>query len=146
MNAGLGWYADPEDEAQERFWNGSMWTDQRRPAREGARPTPGPMVTAPRTASASTSLSTIAGFCYFIAVVMVIGAAAAGWALLTYKTCGVNPFDNSLDCSYQETHPYSTEGYIAIAGGLVQALVVAFVGYTAAETGKLRAAAEVLDR
>ena len=32
MDDGPGWFADPEDEAQERYWNGSAWTDRVRPA------------------------------------------------------------------------------------------------------------------
>ena len=31
MDNGPGWFADPEDEAQERYWNGSTWTDRVRP-------------------------------------------------------------------------------------------------------------------
>src|SRR5438445_10099522 len=26
-----GWYDDPEDPAQQRYWDGNAWTDQRRP-------------------------------------------------------------------------------------------------------------------
>ncbi|HEY9337764.1 MAG TPA: RDD family protein [Kribbella sp.] len=32
-----GWYNDPEDPNQERYWDGSAWTDQRRP-QEGPAP------------------------------------------------------------------------------------------------------------
>ena len=29
VNAGPGWYYDPEDEAIYRYWNGEQWTDHR---------------------------------------------------------------------------------------------------------------------
>lgn len=32
MDNGPGWFPDPEDEAQERYWSGSAWTDRVRPA------------------------------------------------------------------------------------------------------------------
>jgi len=32
MDDGPGWLSDPEDEAQERYWSGSAWTDRVRPA------------------------------------------------------------------------------------------------------------------
>ncbi len=32
MDNGPGWLPDPEDEAQERYWSGSAWTDRVRPA------------------------------------------------------------------------------------------------------------------
>jgi len=32
MDNGPGWLPDPEDEAQERWWSGSAWTDRVRPA------------------------------------------------------------------------------------------------------------------
>jgi hypothetical protein len=32
MDNGPGWMADPDHEAQERYWDGSGWTDQVRPA------------------------------------------------------------------------------------------------------------------
>ena len=31
MDTGAGWLPDPEHEDQERYWNGSAWTDQVRP-------------------------------------------------------------------------------------------------------------------
>jgi hypothetical protein len=35
MDNGPGWLPDPEDAAQERYWNGSAWTDRVRPAGKG---------------------------------------------------------------------------------------------------------------
>ena len=32
MDSGPGWLPDPEDENQERYWSGSVWTDRVRPA------------------------------------------------------------------------------------------------------------------
>ncbi len=37
-----GWYADPENPGQERWWNGASWSDHRRPA-PGAVPPPPPV-------------------------------------------------------------------------------------------------------
>lgn len=33
-----GWYQDPENPAGERWWNGSGWSDEKRPATTGAAP------------------------------------------------------------------------------------------------------------
>lgn len=33
--APAGWYVDPDDEALQRFWNGSRWTNSRMPRGEG---------------------------------------------------------------------------------------------------------------
>lgn len=35
-----GWYADPENAAGERWWNGSGWSDHKRPATTGAAAPP----------------------------------------------------------------------------------------------------------
>ena len=35
MDNGPGWLPDPEHEDQERYWNGSEWTDRVRPAGKG---------------------------------------------------------------------------------------------------------------
>ncbi|MEV0283330.1 RDD family protein [Kribbella sp. NPDC050820] len=37
MSSPAGWYDDPEDQSQERYWDGSTWTDNRRP-RQGPPP------------------------------------------------------------------------------------------------------------
>jgi hypothetical protein len=37
-----GWYADPSDSSQQRYWDGSQWTDQRQPM----PPAPAPGTTA----------------------------------------------------------------------------------------------------
>lgn len=45
-----GWYADPEDPAGERWWNGSGWSDHKRAATVGADAAPGdevPRIPAP---------------------------------------------------------------------------------------------------
>lgn len=31
-SAAPGWYPDPEDASQQRYWDGAQWTDQRQPA------------------------------------------------------------------------------------------------------------------
>jgi hypothetical protein len=33
-----GWYADPEDPSQQRYWDGSTWTEHRAPAAQPAQP------------------------------------------------------------------------------------------------------------
>lgn len=37
-NPVAGWYADPENPAGERWWNGSSWSDSRRPSTQAAVP------------------------------------------------------------------------------------------------------------
>ena len=41
MSFPAGWYDDPQDSAQQRYWDGGFWTDYRRP-REGPPPYPPP--------------------------------------------------------------------------------------------------------
>jgi len=48
-----GWYDDPEDAAQLRYWDGARWTDERRP-RETPPPPP-PAAPAPSAWSAGTA-------------------------------------------------------------------------------------------
>lgn len=36
MTVGPGWFPDPEDAAQLRYWDGQGWTDQRSPAQPAA--------------------------------------------------------------------------------------------------------------
>ncbi len=38
MDSAPGWLPDPEREDQERYWNGSSWTDRVRPAGKGRSP------------------------------------------------------------------------------------------------------------
>lgn len=45
-----GWYADPENPASERWWNGSGWSEQKRPA-SVAPETPGPAPAGPPAAA-----------------------------------------------------------------------------------------------
>ncbi|WBQ04588.1 RDD family protein [Kribbella sp. CA-293567] len=40
MSFPAGWYDDPQDPTQQRYWDGGFWTDYRRP-REGPPPYPG---------------------------------------------------------------------------------------------------------
>jgi len=46
-----GWYKDPEDEALQRFWNGSRWTNSRMPMNTGValegQPLPDPAAAGP---------------------------------------------------------------------------------------------------
>lgn len=65
-----GWYDDPEDAAQLRYWDGSAWTAQRRPR---DLPPPPPPLTPP--AVPNVPLGTAAS----IAAAGVAGAGPAGW-------------------------------------------------------------------
>jgi hypothetical protein len=38
-----GWYADPEQPAMQRYWDGTAWSEQRRPAQVVAVTLPGPV-------------------------------------------------------------------------------------------------------
>lgn len=46
-NPVAGWYADPENPAGERWWNGSSWSDSRRPSTQAAAPPVPPTPPAP---------------------------------------------------------------------------------------------------
>lgn len=45
MSTPAGWYDDPEQQGQQRYWDGSQWTDQRQPAAPVPLPPPAPPVT-----------------------------------------------------------------------------------------------------
>ena len=49
-----GWYDDPEDATRLRYWDGSAWTDERRP-REVPPPPPGPSTPPPPGAAYGSS-------------------------------------------------------------------------------------------
>ncbi len=51
-----GWYPDPEDASQQRYWDGAAWTEHRAPAAHPQQPqiAPGPQV--PNHPQATTSL------------------------------------------------------------------------------------------
>ncbi|WP_405064115.1 RDD family protein [Kribbella sp. NBC_01505] len=38
MSFPVGWYDDPENQTQQRYWDGSVWTDQRRPREQQPSP------------------------------------------------------------------------------------------------------------
>lgn len=73
-----GWYPDPQSPGSQRFWDGSVWTDQVRPA-SGAVPPPPP----PSPSSFDWSAGPVQGF----------GPAAQApknylvWAVLTILCC-----------------------------------------------------------
>lgn len=54
-----GWYDDPENPGQHRYWDGGQWTEQRRPADGGGTPPPAPGApSAPSAGGASWPSST----------------------------------------------------------------------------------------
>jgi hypothetical protein len=57
-----GWYPDPEDEANDRWWNGATWSDHRRPRNAGAgwAPAAAPATAAPAAAVPSAAVPTAA--------------------------------------------------------------------------------------
>ncbi|MFI5696635.1 RDD family protein [Kribbella sp. NPDC051586] len=52
MSSPAGWYDDPEDPTQQRYWDGSTWTDQRR-AQQGPPPYQGQFGSAPQYGQAA---------------------------------------------------------------------------------------------
>lgn len=75
MSTPAGWYTDPDSAGQQRYWDGSSWTDQRQPA-AATPPPPPPSATAPlathTTASEKKShtgrniLLAILGVCFLL--------------------------------------------------------------------------------
>ena len=144
MTTGGAWYIDPKDHSQEKYWTGSSWSEQTRPRTPDAILAPGPRAPVPRAPSSKqeqSGLSTIAGACYLIAASIALSAVGGGIALISHQVCGLNGVGTSRHaCSAAaRAHPFEVAGLAAIIGGLLQALVVAFVGYLASETSRLRA-------
>ena len=117
-----GWYADPENPASERWWNGSGWSEQQRPATVAAAPEPAAPVAppafplAPPRAPASGSESAT-GFTFGVAV------GAGGSRPDPYAPPAPNP---ALPY-YGASTPYgaattSTTNGLALAGLLVSSL------------------------
>lgn len=108
MNAqGAGWYPDPSDASQLRYWSGSAWTEHRSP--RGPAPTPGTNAQQAASAAATgrwyfvitiASAGLLAAVPFFHAASRLdrpqlrkVGAGMAAGGLLGYVLIGVSPTD-----------------------------------------------------
>ena len=62
-----GWYADPEFPGSDRYWDGSAWSDQRRPSQA-------PGAGAPPSSNGFAITSLVCGIVGVVLVVVLIGA------------------------------------------------------------------------
>lgn len=63
-----GWYNDPQDQSQLRYWDGDQWTDQTRPLPGTEPPQPEPPQPAPVARPAETAATAAAGSQHDLAV------------------------------------------------------------------------------
>lgn len=121
-----GWYADPEDPASERWWNGSGWSEQQRPSTAfvaPASPTTPPPVAAPPLVPSQGSDSS--GF--------VFGTGApAGARPDPYAPPA--PTQAYYGAPYGARPPSATNG-LALAGLLVSSIGWLFAGALAPVVG-----------
>jgi hypothetical protein len=68
MSTPAGWYPDPHDASQQRYWNGASWTAHQTP-----RP-PGPVAAVPTSGRATTAL--VLGLMSLISFGFVLGIPA----------------------------------------------------------------------
>lgn len=91
-----GWFLDPNDPTRERWWNGTSWTDQFRPAPASTtatapatvrswRPTGITIVAAAVALVVAIIASVTSGFGGFLVVAGLFGVVAAVWTLATKK-------------------------------------------------------------
>lgn len=94
---GAGWYTDPDDSTQERWWDGAQWTEHQRarlavaPAAPQPSPPPFAQSSLPRSGTQSGSARAAIGFGIVALVLLVVGlgllfvggyVAALNWLLI----------------------------------------------------------------
>jgi hypothetical protein len=87
-----GWYDDPEDASQLRYWDGSQWTDNRNP--KGGAPAPAgggyaPVATAQQGTNGKATASLVLGICSFLFAILAIPGLIFG--LIARKEIAENP-------------------------------------------------------
>lgn len=65
-----GWYPDPDDPTQQRRWNGSQWTDDRRATQPGQPPPPQPQGGTVYVERTSNGFAVVALVCGIIGAVL----------------------------------------------------------------------------
>lgn len=93
-----GWYDDPEDGSRLRYWNGTAWTDERRP-REVPPPPPGP--SGPSTPPPPGAGYDVGG---------VGGAGGAGGAVLTSWPAPPRTFADAIRVCFQKYVDFNGRG------------------------------------
>ncbi|MFK8024703.1 MAG: DUF2510 domain-containing protein [Ilumatobacter sp.] len=86
MGAGstpAGWYPDPEQQGGERYWNGALWTEDRRPGPAPSAPGAVPYAAPQATPFASPAASAPGGYTPYGAGPGTVypSSAMAGWGL-----------------------------------------------------------------
>ena len=90
-----GWYDDPEDGTQLRYWNGSQWTDDRSP-KSGASPaaSPGaiPVAAAPAAARQTNGKATASLVLGLVSLLIpILGILALIFGFIARSEIGKNP-------------------------------------------------------
>lgn len=129
MSTPAGWYPDPEDSAQSRYWDGNAWTEQRSPASPPPAPPAPPSPSAPPTPVGwSTPPAQLpnkpnvamgwfsrqsprmkAGLVIGVAVLLVaIGASASGGGVDDESATNAPPKSRQVDNDGDEERPTTT--------------------------------------
>ena len=83
-----GWYVDPEHSASDRYWDGSGWSDQRRPAQGSSAPSNGFAITALVCGIVGIVLGVLP-FTFFVA--WILGIVAIVFGVLARKRFDAEP-------------------------------------------------------
>ena len=78
-----GWYPDPDDSSQQRYWNGSQWTDSRAPRAEtaassGAEPVGGNQIQPAKKSRVPTPVKWLIGAVGILVLMVACGALISG--------------------------------------------------------------------
>ncbi|WP_375481256.1 DUF2510 domain-containing protein [uncultured Jatrophihabitans sp.] len=146
MNPVAQWYIDPADPTKERYWNGSRWQDGSvRDITPGALSFGEASIGAPSTGRVAQPSEparlwlVAAAFIWLVALLAVIGTVIAFYKLHQHRA--------GIDCDDYGcggfTYNYRDASYGVLAGGLVQALVLAVVASLCQAMDKVRAAGQL---
>lgn len=118
-----GWYDDPEQAGQQRFWDGSRWTDQRRPGVQA--PPPAPMGTPGAYASSPTLANPWKRLGARVLDGLILGVAGVVLFAITGGVAALGDFMNEAMTS--QTPPTGLPGSLFVR--LVLISVIVGVGY-----------------
>lgn len=138
-----GWYVDPDSAERQRYWNGGSWQSETKPVEDGTptHPNADRGLHGPSRPAVPRSIAELSIVLYTLAGLVVIAAFVIGLSLAFVSHCPPNPYNAAFgtdlsDCS-SKTYPYAWSGVGVIAGGLVQAGLIAVLGRLCASVGRL---------
>jgi hypothetical protein len=126
-----GWYDDPEQAGQQRFWDGTRWTDDRRPAGPPAPPPPhtGGGWGTPTPMAAATAGTAPNPWLWQSIVATLLCCLPAGIAGIVFATQSKSAADRGDHAEAQRKADLArTWTWVSVGLGVVLALILAGTG------------------